>query len=59
IWDAIDSAYFLHRSWIVAVLGDMLGSAKLSRLGGHIAFLRDRFSLVQAARASIEKKAKA
>ncbi|TEB24831.1 hypothetical protein FA13DRAFT_1906043 [Coprinellus micaceus] len=37
----------------------MLGSAKLSRLGGHIAFLGDRFSLVQAARASIEKKAKA
>ncbi|KAJ3511768.1 hypothetical protein NMY22_g15548 [Coprinellus aureogranulatus] len=59
IWDAIDSAYFLHRAWIVMVLGDMLGSAKLSRLAGHAAFHGDRFSLVEGARTSTEKGAKA
>lgn len=58
IWDALDSAWFVIRAWIVMILGDMLGSAKLSGLAGHSAVYGDRFSMVQGARASLEKGAK-
>jgi len=37
-WDAIDSSYFVLRAYLCGVKGDMVGSAKLSRMGGHSAF---------------------
>jgi hypothetical protein len=41
IWDAVDSAYFVHCAYITMTLGDMLGSAKLSGMAGHQAVLGD------------------
>jgi hypothetical protein len=41
------------------ILGDMLGSAKLSGMVGHSAIFGDRFSLVQGARSKISRGAKA
>ncbi|KZP06838.1 hypothetical protein FIBSPDRAFT_666937, partial [Athelia psychrophila] len=45
-WDAIDSSYFVLRAYIVMILGDMLGSAKLSGMAGHLAIFGDRFTMV-------------
>jgi hypothetical protein len=39
-------------------LGDMLGSAKLNGMAGHSAIYGDHFSMVKAARASVQPKAK-
>lgn len=51
MWDALTSSWFVHRSYCCTVNGDMLGSAKFSGLGGHLANKGDRFSMVEAARA--------
>jgi hypothetical protein len=59
IWDAIDSSYFMGHACIVMALGDMLGSAKLNGMAGHSAIFGDRFALVQGAKASNSKGAKA
>ena len=48
-WDTIDSSYFVLKAFVCGVKGDMLGSAKLSRMAGHSALYGDRFSLVQGA----------
>jgi len=40
------------------VLGDMLGSAKLSGMAGHSAVYKDHFSLVKGACLSLEKHAR-
>ena len=39
IWtkDALSGKYFLLRVYLCGILGDMLGSAKLSRMAGHMA----------------------
>ena len=58
MWDAIDSAHFVHRSCISMALGDMLGSAKLNGMAGHTAIFGDRFSMVQAAKSSLIKGVK-
>ena len=57
IWDALTSNWFVHRSYICNINGDMLGSAKLSGLAGHLAHKGDRFSMVEAAKASPGTKA--
>lgn len=57
-WDAIDSSYFVLRAYIVMILGDMLGSAKLSGMAGHLAIYGDRFSMVKAARSNTAKGSK-
>jgi hypothetical protein len=57
-WDAVDSSYFVLRAWIVTILGDMLGSAKLSGMAGHTAVHGDRFSEVKGARSSTKKGSK-
>ena len=59
IWDAVDSSYFMNHAHLCMVLGDMLGSAKLSGMAGHSANYGDRFSNVKGARASLEKRTKA
>jgi hypothetical protein len=59
IWDAVDSSYFVHRAYITMVLGDMLGSAKLSGMAGHHAIFGDRFTLVQGAKSSTSRGARA
>ncbi|EKM79207.1 hypothetical protein AGABI1DRAFT_26921, partial [Agaricus bisporus var. burnettii JB137-S8] len=46
MWDALTSSYFVHHAYITLVLGDMLGSAKLSGMAGHSAIYGDRFSMV-------------
>ncbi len=35
-WDAIDESYFFHHVHLCMVLGDMLGSAKVNGLVGHL-----------------------
>lgn len=57
-WDAVDSSYFVLHAWVVAMLGDMLGSAKFSGMAGHTAVYGDRFSLVKGARSSTKKGSK-
>ena len=59
MWDAMDSSYFLNKACICMALGDMLGSAKLNGMAGHSAIFGDRFSMVQGARSSTKKGAKA
>lgn len=59
IWDAIDSSYFIFRAAIVLGNGDMLGSAKISGMGGHSAVYGDRFTETQAAKSSETRGAKA
>ena len=59
IWDALDSSYFIFRAHVIMVLGDMLGSAKMNGMSGHTAIFGDRFSLVQAAKASLKSGSKA
>ncbi|EKM79258.1 hypothetical protein AGABI1DRAFT_26920, partial [Agaricus bisporus var. burnettii JB137-S8] len=46
MWDAVTSSYFVHRAYVALILGDMLGSAKLSGMAGHSAIHGDRFSMV-------------
>jgi hypothetical protein len=58
MWDAVDSSYFVNHAYICMALGDMLGSAKLNGMAGHSAVHGDRFSMVMAARASIQPKSK-
>ena len=54
IWtmDALSGKYFLLKVYLCGVLGDMLGSAKLSRMAGHMASYGCRFSMVRGARPS-------
>ena len=54
LWDALDSSYFLNWTYIIMILGNMLGLAKLNGMTGHSAFLRDCFSIVQGVRASLK-----
>ncbi len=54
-WDALSNQYFRLRVFLCGVLGDMLGSAKLSKMAGHMAVYGCRFSTVQGARSSKEK----
>ena len=52
VWtkDAVTEKFFLLKVYLCGVLGDMLGSAKLSRMAGHMARYGCRFSMVQGAR---------
>jgi hypothetical protein len=52
VWtkDALTGKFFLLRVYLCGVLGDMLGSAKLSRMAGHMARYGCRFSMVRGAR---------
>lgn len=59
LWDGLRSEWFLHRSYVVMFLGDMLGSAKVNGMSGHSAVRGDRFTTVEAARSSIQKGSKA
>ena len=59
MYDAVDSSYFLNRAFISMALGDMLGSAKINGMAGHMAIHGDRYSMVQAARSSLAKGSKA
>ena len=54
VWtkDALTGNFFLLKVYLCGVLGDMLGSAKLSRMAGHMARYGCRFSMVQGARPS-------
>jgi len=54
-WDALSNQYFHLRVFLCGVLGDMLGSAKLSKMAGHMAVYGCHFSTVQGARSSKEK----
>jgi hypothetical protein len=54
-WDAHLEKYFLLKVYLCGVLGDMLGSAKLSRMAGHMARYGCRFSMVRGARPSRDK----
>jgi hypothetical protein len=58
MWDAVDSSYFVNHAYICMILGDMLGSAKLSGMAGHSAVHGDRFSLVKGAHTSLKKGSK-
>jgi hypothetical protein len=54
VWtfDALSGQFFLLKVFLCGVLGDMLGSAKLSRMAGHMARYGCRFSMVRGARPS-------
>jgi hypothetical protein len=54
VWtkDALSGNFFLLKVYLCGVLGDMLGSAKLSKMAGHMATYGCRFSMVQGARSS-------
>jgi hypothetical protein len=54
-WDALSEKFFLLKVFLCGVLGDMLGSAKLSRMAGHMALYGCRFSMVRGARASTDR----
>ena len=54
-WDALSETYFILRVYLCGVLGDMLGSAKLSKMAGHMAVYGCRFCAVKGARASDAK----
>src|SRR6266576_804414 len=58
MWDAIDSSYFVNHAYICMILGDMLGSAKMSGMAGHSAVHGDRLRLVEGARSSLKKGSK-
>jgi hypothetical protein len=58
LWDRIRKEWFVHCTYIVAFLGDMLGSAKVNGMLGHSAIRGDRFSMIQGARTSLEKGSK-
>jgi hypothetical protein len=59
IWDALKSLWFTHYAWIVMGAGNMLGSAKINGMAGHTAIYGDQFTIVQGAKASNKKGAKA
>ena len=59
MYDAVDSSYFLNYAAISMALGDMIGSAKINGIAGHMAIFGDRYSMVQAARSSHVKGSKA
>ena len=52
VWteDILSGQFFLLKVYLCGVLGDMLGSAKLSRMAGHMALHGCRFSMVQGVR---------
>ena len=54
-WDAVSEKYFLLKVFLCGVLEDMLGSAKLSRMAGHMALYGCHFSMVRGARPSKDK----
>jgi hypothetical protein len=54
-WDALSEKFFLLKVFLCGVLGDMLGSAKFSRMAGHMALYGCRFSMVRGARASTDR----
>ncbi len=58
MWDAVDSSYFVNHAYLCMILGDMLGSAKLSGMAGHSAVHGDRFSMIEGARSSVKRGAK-
>jgi len=55
VWtkDALSGKFFLLKVYLCGVLGDMLGSAKLSKMAGHMATYGCRFSTVHGACPSI------
>ena len=53
--DALLGRYFVLKVYLCGVLGDMLGSAKLSKMAGHMALHGCRFSTVQDAHSSTNK----
>ena len=57
VWtkDALSGNFFLLRVYLCGVLGDMLGSAKLSRMAGHMAIYGCCFSTVKGARPNKDK----
>ena len=55
MWDAVDSSNFVNHACITMALGDMLGSAKLSGMGGHSAFYGDRFTLCKVQKQALQK----
>ena len=58
-WDALSGRYFLLKVFLCGVLGDMLGSAELRKMAGHMALYGCHFSMVQGAHATSNKGAKA
>jgi hypothetical protein len=54
-WDALSEKFFLLKVFLCGVLGDMLGSAKLSKMAGHMATYGCRFSTVKGARPSKDR----
>lgn len=58
MYDALESASFVMRAYIVMVQGDMPGSAKMSGMAGHSGVHGDRFSNVEGAKASRIKGSK-
>jgi hypothetical protein len=56
VWtkDAFSDKYFLLKVYLCGVLGDMPGSAKLSKMAGHMARYGCRFSKVKGARSSLD-----
>ena len=56
VWteDILSGQFFLLKVYLCGVLGDMLGSAKLSKMAGHMALHGCRFSMVQGARTDKE-----
>ena len=57
VWtkDELTGNYFLLKVYLCGVLGDMLGSAKLSKMAGHMATYGCHFSTVRGARPSKKK----
>ena len=57
VWtkDALSGQFFLLKVYLCGVLGDMLGSAKLSKMAGHMALHGCCFCTVQGARPSADK----
>ncbi|KAF9501283.1 hypothetical protein BDN71DRAFT_1380499 [Pleurotus eryngii] len=49
IWDTLNNTYFVMKAFLVLILADQLGSAKLNRLVGHMGRHGDRFSMVISA----------
>ena len=54
-WDALLERYFVLKVYLCGVLGDMLGSAKLSKMAEHMALHGCHFSTVQGAHSSANK----
>ena len=54
-WNALSETFFPLKVFLCGVLGDMLGSAKLSKMAGHMALYGCRFSMVRGARSSKDR----